>query len=123
MSMGRASRMIEIDGEALRRLIGEKGLTLADVSRVIGFSDSYVKQSCQKNIIRVAAAELIAAKMGIPLDAFEKKAEPAPEAPPAPILTEAAKAVVDYAVEQIRILLCECGLLGIIRYEKEDDLK
>ena len=120
--MGCSCMMVNIDGEALRRMLLDKGYTMADASRAIGYSDGYLKQSCQKNVIRGSAVELISAKLGIPRSGYEVVAvpEPEPQSAPPKDAEAVARAVVDYAVEQLRILLCECGVLGL-RMEKKDD--
>lgn len=121
--MGRSCMMVNINGAELRRMLLDKGYTMADASRAIGYSDGYLKQACQKNVIRVSAVELIGAKLGIPRDGYEVIAvpEPAPQSAPPKDAEAIARAVVDYAVEQLRILLCECGPLGVLRMETKDD--
>lgn len=61
---------IAIDGAKLAKLIEDKGLTKAEASRGVGYTDNYFCKAIRKNELSAVAATSLATRYGIELDDY-----------------------------------------------------
>ena len=61
---------IGIDGAKLAKLIEDKGLTKAQASRGLGYTDNYFCKAIRKNELSAVAATALATRYGIKLDDY-----------------------------------------------------
>ena len=77
------SRLIEIDGAKLRKLLESKGVELAVASREMGYDSSFLSRSCTRNSVSPNGAKSIEHIYGVSLDDYKKtEPEPFPEVLP-----------------------------------------
>ena len=61
---------IAIDGAKLAKLIEDRGLTKAEASRAVGFTDNYFCKAIKKNELSQVAATALGTRYGIKLDDY-----------------------------------------------------
>lgn len=69
------NKLVEIDGEKLRNVIAEKNLSLAEVSRSLGFSNKFIGECIRRNSINRVGIVGLEHILGINFDDY-KPAEP-----------------------------------------------
>lgn len=119
-----AHTFFDIDGAALRKALDKVPISMAKASLLIFRNESFLRRCCTMNRIRTSDASLLEVKVGIPPEAYVigAMAEPAaaPDAEPAALPAvavhsqidlEAIKPIIDYAIEQLRGLLSQEGVL------------
>ena len=74
------TNMIEIDRNALRDAIAASGKRKAQISRDIGYTDSYINGCLNFGTMRESAAKLLCLQLGIPLSKIQKKQPVTPQA-------------------------------------------
>lgn len=72
---------IRIDGEKLKKLLDEKKLSRAEVSRRVGYSNSYITCAINRNIIRRYVTDMLDTLYGIKLSDYEFVVRNVDEAP------------------------------------------
>lgn len=58
-------RLVDIDGVKLRKILEYKELTLADVSRALGYDQSIISRSCARNQMNRACIAGLESRYGI----------------------------------------------------------
>lgn len=119
-----AHAYFDIDGAALRKALEKVPISMAKASLLIFRNESFLRRCCSMNRIRTSDASLLEVKVGIPPEAYvigamavpaaAPVAEPAAlpaAAAPSQIDLEAIKPIIDYAIEQLRGLLSQEGVL------------
>jgi len=80
--MAKYSRIVEIDGEKLKKALAQRDLALVDASLTLGFGASYMSNAVHRGAMSVAAAKLLDSQYNIHLDDIkpdEPKQEPKQE--------------------------------------------
>lgn len=92
------SNRIKIDGEALRRELEKRNLSMTDVSKELGFAKSYISKVINLNLCNVPTMKLLEVTYNIKPENYEYK-EPEPETEPISIEeleTEEIVSQIDY---------------------------
>lgn len=74
------TKMVEINGDALRRELARKGYKLSEASRAIGMSDAYMNNRIACGTMTQSGAMLIEHELGIPVSRYAVEDGKEPEA-------------------------------------------
>lgn len=87
-------RLVNIDGMKLKKILTYKGLTLAEVSKALGYDASIISRSCTRNSMNRAAIAGLESRFGIkpedyaPTKKEEEKPKPEDVESPQPMVLE-----------------------------------